>query len=231
MKNIALVILLPSLFASNAWSQRAFQNLNFEAASIPTNTQQGATVPQSSAMPGWTTSTGSVVYDGASTGGATVSITDANISLYSFVPLQGQYSAMLFAGPDGPAGDCSISQTGLVPISAQSILMDIESPVSFFPMAGFTVVLGVDTISMTPIEQFSTYTLYGGNIPAVLAGQTEALTITALPPVFPTVPPSALAVDAIQFSFPPVPEPGALALLATGAVFLGLRRNKCQCSL
>jgi hypothetical protein len=80
-----------------------FQNLNFEAATIPPSTPVGTLVPTLEALPGWTayfTAGGTsyfqtqVDYDGISTGGGVISLVDAKAAN----PLQGNYSAYLFGG-------------------------------------------------------------------------------------------------------------------------------------
>jgi hypothetical protein len=203
-----------------------FQNLNFEAANIPPGTQPGTTLSTSAILPGWVPSV-AVDYDDASGGGTLISIDDSNAPFaLSSSPLQGKYSVVLFAGPDiGAAGSVSISQTGLVPANALSILMDV----AFSPSVLYTTTLGGQQIVMMPLRASANYTVYGGNISAY-AGQVEALTITQFPPAPPTVPPSALELDNILFSVNPVPEPGTYGLLLCGAAVFGVTRWKRRAS-
>jgi hypothetical protein len=155
-----------------------------------------------------------VWYDGISLGGALISVIDSNAP--AFKPLQGMYSAFLFGG--GPAGltSATISQTGLVPAGTESLLFD-----AYVSGASFIVTLGGQAINMTALQTFSNYSLYGGNIPTTLAGQTETLSFTEPPPI--GVPPSFFELDNIQFSNSFVPEPSTLSLFVLGAVLLGWR--------
>jgi hypothetical protein len=206
---------------------QSFINLNFEAAVIPANTQPATFLPISMAMPGWSASfsnptTGTnnvtqVVYDGISGGGEAISINDANTG-FGFVPLQGKYSPLLFGGGSTTQYAATISQTGVVPAGTESLQVQIGN--YGYP---FMVSLGGQTINMVPLATFAHYTLYGGDV-STFAGQLETLSITDPPPA--SSPPSFLELDNIQFLTSPIPEPGTLALLAAGAVFLGLHHRR-----
>jgi len=225
-------IILASQFYVWLVSGQTFTNLDFESANIPPGTQLDTEFSANVAIPGWSASAPSgtgtaVVYDGTSLGGAVVSINDSNPnSLFNFTPLQGNYSVILFAGLGGAADSASISQTGMVPLNTQSILMDIAFP-NRGPVAGtFTVAVGAQEINLTSLEAFSTYTIYGGSIGSSLDGQIEALTITQFPPDPSLVPPSALEVDDIVFSPNVIPEPGTWALMLCGAGIYAVRIRK-----
>jgi len=199
-----------ALLASGAelFAQGTFQNLDFESANIPPGTPSGAIVPTSAALPGWNVGAQTLYYDDASLGGPLISIDDAK----NIPPLQGNYSMLLFGGYNGPS---AISQTGLVPANAQSILMDV----AFSPSALFTVTLGAQTISMSPVLVLPNYTVYAGNVSAE-AGQVEALTISQFDVPPPEVPPPELELDNIIFSPNPIPEPETWSLLLCGAGLL-----------
>lgn len=222
-----LIICLCLGFAMPAFSQgTAFENLNFESANVSDYSPGYEYVPISQAIPGWSAYTvnsryGSIVqtsiwYDTISGGGSLIAINDTNLQGYPG-PLQGNYSAWLFAGPD--YGAATISQTGLVPANAQSIQMDVALP--FGNIAPWFVALDGVTISMSPLQTLPNYTIYGGNV-APYAGQTETLTITLNPPTAPIVPPSAMELDDIQFSSQQVPEPQTWSLLLCAAAVAGL---------
>lgn len=212
MKNaIAICALL--LGGTHGFSQ-GFMNLDFESANIPPGTPAGTIVSPSAGLPGWYVSAQVLYYDDASLGGAFISIDDAGGPV---PPLEGDYSMLLFGGPDGPS---AISQTGLVPANAQSILMDV----AVYPSALFTVTLGGQTISMSPVLVLPNYTVYGGNVSAE-AGQVEALTITQFDVPPPQVPPSELELDNIIFSPNPIPEPETWSLLLCGAGLLVVIRR------
>ena len=214
------------LAGSGQCFSQGFMNLNFESANIPNGTSPGSNIPIGYGLPGWTAyfvsstatnQTTQVAYDGISTGGNVISVIDSNA--LGFSPIQGKYSAFLFGGGNGPLYSSTISQTGLVPAATESILFD-----GYESFASFIVTLGGQTINMTPLQTFSNYTLYGGNIPPSLAGEVETLSFTE-PPATGTQP-SLFELDNIQFSTSPVPEPGTLALCALGGLSLVWRWRK-----
>jgi hypothetical protein len=222
------IIFAAALFAFANWaSAQGFINLDFECADVSGYSPVSG-VPTSSALPGWTAFfanasgtnvTSQVVYDGLSLGGAVISIVDTNARIGPRVlPIQGNYSVALFGGGFGTnLYSAGISQTGLVPAGTRSLLLD--AGVYFAPLV---VTLGGQTIDMTPLETFANYTLYGGNIPSDLAGQSETLSLIEPPPT--GVPPSYSVLDNIQFLSSPIPEPNAFALIALGSLSLGFWR-------
>jgi hypothetical protein len=106
----------------------------------------------------------------------------------------------------------------VVPAGTKSLLIDA---VALFSGDSFTVTLGNQTVNMVSVEGFRNED-YGGSIPSNLVGQSETLTITALPPA--GVPPSMLEFDNIQFSSTSIPEPGVIGLSAVGGLLLAWRR-------
>ncbi len=206
-------------------------NLNFENANISGYSPGSSDVPITSALPGWNgyyiNSSGAIPetqvwYDGVSLGGVMISVIDTNAP--AVTPLQGQYSAFLFGGVgiDDQLYSAQISQTGLVPADTESLLFD-----AYVSSAAIIVTLGGQTIAMTPLQTFSNYTLYGGNIPLDLTDQSETLSFTE-PPASGTQP-SMFELDNIQFSSSPVPEPSVLGLSALGGLLFVWRRWK-NCS-
>jgi PEP-CTERM motif len=226
---VAICILLLPLFGFESGLAQGFINLNFESANIPAGTQTGSFIPISDAFPGWTAfqtspNTGSnslsaAWYDLVSTGGEGISVNDANAP-FGFGSISGKYSAYLFSGNAGNVSyDVGISQTGLVPSGTESLQFQVGEASS-----PFKVTLGGETINVLPLANFSTYTLYGGNVSS-FAGQAETLTLTE---TFPTMygPPGILSLDNILFSTMAVPEPTTFGLLVLGgAIFFGWRRR------
>jgi hypothetical protein len=206
--------------------QGTFVNLDFESTSLSGPPQ--INVPVETALPGWsafiyapsfgTTVLATVVYDEISIGGPAISLMDAHIA-GGLTPLQGTYSVLLFGGGSNPLYSAGISQTGLVPPPARTLLIDVQTGVSRFGVA-----LGGQTVNMLALETFPGYTRYGGDI-TLLAGQVSTLTISQPPAV--GVQPSELELDNIQFSNLPMPEPNVSGLLAVGAAMIGrkLRRR------
>jgi hypothetical protein len=179
--NVNVIAALVLFLALSVFGQSTFQNLNFEAANIPAGTQPGTEVSTNIGTPGWSASP-ILVYGGTSTGGAGVTLTYSNNPYITSQPLQGNYSVILFGGPDiGVNGASSISQTGLVPANAQSLQMDIAFPFGMIASAPFVVTLDGQSTSMSPLQTLQNYTVYGGNISAY-ADQVETLSITQFPP-------------------------------------------------
>jgi hypothetical protein len=145
-------------------------------------------------------------------------IVDTNVG-FGYNPIQGSYSAFLFGGiaGNGTLYAAQISQSGLVPNGTESLQLDAQS----YGLP-FIVTLGGQTLNMSPLQAFSNYTLYGGNIPSSLAGQVVTLSITEPAPT--GIPPSALELDNIVFSPSSVPEPREFALTVLGTLLLGFRR-------
>ncbi len=209
---------------------QGFVNLDFESANIPSSTPAGSLIPISEGLPGWSAcfvsttaknQTTQVAYEGISLGGVSVSIVDAKVGL-GFYPIQGNYSAFLCGGvgTDSQLYSAQISQTGVVPSGTESVQFDAVLLVG----PPFIVTLGGQTITMSPLETFSAYSLYGGNIPSSLAGEVATLAITEPPPT--GVPPSLLELDDIVFSPASVPEPGTWVLVVCGAGALALARRR-----
>jgi hypothetical protein len=197
---------------------QGFVNLNFESANV-SGYSQATYIPIAKAFPGWsatmfnastTNANPPIVYDGISTGGAGISIVDKNAAA---APLNGNFSAFLFGGGTSVPDSVELSQTGLVPAGTLSLLFN-----AYNVAAPFVVTLGGQIVNMVPLQTFSNYTLYGGNISS-MAGAVESLNFIEPPASF--VGPSFFELDNIQFSSSPVPEPGALALTAFGSILLG----------
>jgi hypothetical protein len=220
-----------TLVCVNAFAQGTFQNLDFESANIPSGTPPLYDFSFGDALPGWsgfygntsgTTPATFVVYDGMSLGGAMMGIIDTlNVGAH---PLQGSYSPYLFGGNDPFVGPTSmtISQTGLIPDGATSILMDV------YAWNGSWVTLGGQTINMVPVQSFPSYAVYSGDISA-FAGQTAQLSITVPSTPYGDINPNGLMIDDIRFE--PSPEPSVFALFGLGALLLSwraLRRRRYQ---
>jgi hypothetical protein len=230
MKLISIIFTAVLFSLAESCFAQAFTNLNFESANIPNSTPPDSLIPFTDGFPGWngyfissaaTNLAPQAAYASISLAGNAICIADINVG-FGFVPIQGNYSAFLFGGiaNDGTVYAAQISQSGLVPSGTQSLQLNAQT--YGYP---FTVTLGGQTITMSPLQTFSNYTLYGGNIPSSLAGQDATLSITEPAPTTPF--PTELELDDIIFSPSSIPEPSELALAAMGALFLGFcRRNQ-----
>jgi hypothetical protein len=125
------------------------------------------------------------------------------------------YTILLQAGI-GLEHPASISQTGLIPPTAESILFQASFPYA----AGWQVSIGGQAIPVTQISTVdASYRVYAGDVSA-FAGEVETLEFTALEGSGPTV---NLYLDAISFSSSPIPEPSVLCLSAFGGLLLAWR--------
>ena len=232
MKNKLISIIFTAALLSLAEScfAQGFMNLNFESANVSGYSPPSFSVPITNALPGWSGS-----YSNSTSGGgfATTQAAYDLMTLGNFIevidtnfvynPLQGNYSAVLFWGGGNGGGptfySSTISQTGLVPAGTASLLFD-----AFAAGAPFIVTLGGETINVTPLQTFSNYTLYGGNVPSIMAGQSETLSFTETADSVNQA--GLFELDNIQFSTQSIPEPSTFALAAFGAMLLGLRRRQ-----
>ena|ERR1022692_2494787 len=220
----------------SARAQGTFQNLNFEAASIPSSTQSGSTVPISAGLPRWNGYIAGVqqtnaYYNISGLDTSRISIIDTNWSFpygqYAGV-IQGAYTALLSAGL---GGDSTLSQTGLVPSGTQSLIFqaypDLGSDIQF--PGSFAVTLGGQTLALTVLGSGANYTLFGADISS-WANQTADLdfTLIAQKPYNSRI--YYLYLDSIQFSTQPIPEPSGLSLFGISALLSGFfrRRNSAR---
>jgi hypothetical protein len=218
-------------------SGQGFANLNFEQATIapapPGYTPSDAFNPISAAnaLPGWIVIEDSTIC--TAVWGSPVALDETSVALVSgsFSPIQGNFSVQLSAYADAPSNlyrSSSISQTGLIPSGTQSIQFLIASP----SQAGIVqpnaiVTLNRTPISLSEISQSGGVLTMAGDVSA-FAGTTADLTFLCEATQGGTFPANEniFNLDDIQFSVSPVPEPGTLALFASGAVLLGLRRRR-----
>ena len=222
---LAIVVLIPLLSALSSLAQGTFQNLGFESASlIPIPGDPYGRVQFDPAFPGWTGFVGGVqqtaaLYNNEFLDSSGISIIDHNWSSPLGLPgglIEGNYTAVLQAGV---GGDTAISQTAQVPEDAQSLLFKAYK--LFVPAGSFSVILGGQTLSLTPLAAGTNYTLFGADIHA-LAGQQELLDFV-LAAQQPHVNNAYVYLDSIQFSDQPVPEPGIFGLFAMGALIFAWR--------
>lgn len=229
------VVILFSL--ARTVSAQGFLNLNFEQATVtpasPGYTPSDAVDPISaaSALPYWTVTEDSTVC--TAVWGSPVALDETSVALVygSNSPIQGNYSVQLTAYADAPAGlyrSSSISQTGTIPLDAQSIQFLLSSPSQAGSVpANPIVTLDGTPISLSVISQSDGVTLMGGNISA-FAGDTETLAFLCQASTGGTFPANEnyFNLDDIQFSTTPVPEPTTLALSVIGGLFFTWRRWK-----
>jgi len=198
---------------------QGFVNLNFESAQvIPATGSYPNGIDTANALPGWSVYYGAnqqsqITYNNPALGSTFVTLYATN-----GFQLAGNYSVLLQGG--GTASAATISQTGLVPLSAESILFYGAGNSSI--TSGLVVSVGGQNLSLTALSTGPNYTVYGADVSS-FSGQTETLSFSAL---------EAFGgynnwnIDNIQFSSSAVPEPSVLALSGLGGLLLACRRWK-----
>ena len=201
----------------NGFSQ-GFVNLDFESAVIvsdPSSPYYPYAVSANDALPGWSTSgcflgPNDILFNDVSLGAPCISVLGPGWSGGGII--QGNYTLLLTAGVGG--NTVSVSQTAMVPMSAESLLFEATggNPGG----NSFVVSLGGQDLNCFALSTGSNYTLYGANISA-FAGLPESLTFsdTGIGENF-----SFEYLDAIQFSASPVPEPNSFGLFGLGSLFI-----------
>ena len=208
------------------WAQ-GFINLDFESANLATIPagQYGFYVSSLDAIPGWAASIdGKQVTQVLQNNGT---LGDPSFSIWGptgtgFGVLQGRYSVVLTGGYvlTGSPHVTSISQTGLVPVSARTLLF-IAQP-NYHGAGILQVTLGGQILDCLTLSTGPNYSSYAADISA-FDGQTVPLTFSAISfgSNF-----SYQQLDAIQFSSSPVPEPTVYALAALGTLLFSLPRRR-----
>ncbi len=222
MNNYCLSLVL--LLAGNIttiYAQSAFQNLDYESATVPVlPPNQFSVLPISLGLPGWSAFLGTnqqneVYLNGLSLGSSEVSILGPNIS--PSLIIEGKFTALLSAGAQG---DASISQVGSIPLSAEALLFKAK------PGNGvFTVSLAGQAVQTVPLTVTLSYTLFGADI-STFSGQSTELKFTAVSDFASGQGINNLYLDSISFSTQPIPEPGPIAIFSLGAVSLAWSLRK-----
>lgn len=217
-----------ALIGTSLHGQGTFQNLDFESATLPILPpgQLGGLVPVSTALPYWSVFIGTnqvtqVLHNNYLGGDANVSILGPGWTVT--LPLDGYYlllqSGVVFT-PGGESmyqADVSISQTGLIPVSTQSVRFKSIASHHFMISIGLQP---VQVVQLSAAPDFST--VYGADV-SQYAGSTQTLRITKLLNPFDD---RYSLVDSIEFSPEPIPEPSALGLLGLGGFFLVRRLRR-----
>jgi len=205
----SLVLLLAAL---SAHAQGTFQNLDFESANPMYIPNDNPYVTAASAFPDWAVTIGGaqqtqVTYNAPSTGATWVSLVGQG-----FGAIDGNYSALLQGGVT--ASDASLSQAGLIPASAQSLLFEANG------VGPLEVLIGGQSVPYSAVGSGPNYTLYSANISA-WAGDTEQLTFSALEGGGGSY---YWHLDDISFSPTATPEPNTLALIVMGGAAFAVRQ-------
>lgn len=212
-----------------------FVNLDFESAVIvpdPSGPIDVYAVNASDALPGWTVTggllprTGDIVYNDRLSE-PSVAIFGANGYNSGVYPvLAGEFSVDLESG-EVPTAEVSISQTGFVPANTASIQFMARGVSPLLGGSRLLVSLGGQSISFSALSTGPNYTVYGGNIPFGLAGQSEQLTFAAPGgPDYLGGSNEGWELDDIQFSATAVPEPISSGVFALAGLFIAWRHRR-----
>jgi len=225
--------LLFLLVASSALAQGSFQNLDFEAANlIPIPGDPYGSVQFAPAFPGWTGSVGTnlqsrALYNNIFLDTSGISIIDKTVPSFFGYPIvgliEGEFTAVLQAGwySNFTPTDTTLSQTGLVPSTAQSLQFKASFAGSYSLQAVLNVKLGGQSLAFNAIRSGTNYTVFGADI-HTWAGQTAELDFTVLAEV-PHQNNRYVFLDSIEFSSVAIPAPSVLTLSALGTLLLTWR--------
>lgn len=223
-RNLLLLVAVPAMMAVQALGQSTFQNLDFEAASVPfvPAGQLGNPVATSEGLPGWhayygTDETSSIGHNFTSIGSVNVAI-DGPDYFPSYI-IQGQYTPILQAGQGNGfiRMSAAIAQTGQVPGSANSLIFKTST----FPYpAQLEVTLSLQPLTLILLETNPNYLVFGVDVSA-FANQNAELRFAALSQQ--PLPFFSVSIDDISFSPQSVPEPGMFGLFGLGSLLLGCR--------
>ena len=221
MNNLFKLAAIAVAFPLSVCGQGSFQNLDFEAGTLLPESLQNPAL----ALPAWTCNTSYVGYNTMVAG--TVSILGSGG--FGATAIEGNYSLFfqdlypnLQPYPDGHTRqvDPSISQTGLVPVDALSLLFKAQPGQETLLLS-----LNGQNIPFFAVGTGPNYTLFGGDVSA-FAGQTSDLTFAVAPDPSNS---QGWNIDSIVFSNQSVPEPSTFALLASAVgLFLSLRRHRVR---
>lgn len=220
MKTRISIFVLTVAGAGCGFSQ-GFVNLNFENAVIVQDTSSldyPYAIYADRGIPGWTAYTAGavvsdIIYNDVPLGAPTVTLQGTN-NILNLPLIEGKYFVMLWGAFNDPTGGgAAIGQTGQIPASAESL--EFWGTIGGLQAAFDGQPLSFETIGSTP-----NYNIYAADISAY-AGQTGQLLFTD--PYYTNTEGGPASIDNIQFSTSPVPEPGAVALAASGAALLGFR--------
>jgi hypothetical protein len=211
MNHVALFILAFSLPLGARGAP--FQNLDFESAALPVlpPNQPGGFVPIAQGLPGWSAFLGNdriaqILHNSVTLGSPAVLIWGPDYSRGFAGRIDGEYTAVLFAGSASSGPALSISQTGTVPAEAQWLFFKAL----VYPTASaFEVSLNGERIPVSAWEAHEDYTVYGGDV-SPFAGLAAELRFTMSRGLG-----YGLSLDSIVFA---VPEPSGVGLFAMGIV-------------
>jgi hypothetical protein len=226
-------------FCANTKGQ-GFLNLGFESKPTYAGVDPVfGTIPMYS-IPGWTISSNNTPQSGVYSNDYILDFTTAAIfSSASSQVIDGNQSLFLaassFEAPVGGSSSESISQTGKVPVTANSIQFKVAFIDGFGgtvdtsqPQNNFYVTMNNQIVPLQIMVNTGSYLILSGDVSA-WAGQTSQLTIGVSVPYNNNLPQETLysgVIDSIVFSPTAVPEPNAINLFVLGFSAFSCFRKK-----
>ena len=198
-------LIIAAVVSVSHWGfSQGFVNLNFEHGITSSNT-----------IPGWTAflngSPMAVLSNNVSISGGSISIMATNSSSVS--PIQGKYFVFLAsANLQGFGVPISLGQNAQISPLAQTITF-------WGDIGGMQISFAGHLLNFASTGSTANYTAYSADI-SPYAGQTGQLLFT-LPPYV-----ASAALDNIQFSTTPVPEPATLSLLSLAGFGFWFGQNR-----
>jgi hypothetical protein len=217
IRAIFVVVLVST--GTNSTHSQGFANLDFESAIQPLVPDAFGMVPAASALPNWTVYIGGNQVNTMGYNSTTIDAADVSLHTTYIQPIEGAYSVLLQSAtigvPSGHPVSAAIGQVGTIPFGSQTLLFVADYGV---PQVTFES----QSILISPVGSYGSYTLYGGDV-SMLAGQTGELLFSVTRANNGSR--QQFFLDAISFSSVAVPEPTTFSLLALGALGLIWRRN------
>ena len=230
MNKLLLIALAASVIIGA--SAQSFQNLGFESANV-SNPDGLHSVAFSNAFPNWQ-AVGAATYPSLSrTNLSFGSVTRAyynssdldqmTIGIHDTDTIQGKYTAWVEADLGSMhTGVLQLFQTGMIPATAQSLRFTTSS---YSSLAGFSEQLSVQingtTLALLPTSVLPTVTTWAADVYGYANTLSELRFTFRADYPFAGFDPHVfvgIGLDAINFSFAAVPEPGPVLLLSFGLV-------------
>ncbi|MFG6449517.1 PEP-CTERM sorting domain-containing protein [Roseateles sp. BYS180W] len=218
MKHFVTALILAASAATSDLCQ-AFTNLDFEAATVASNTPPSGFLDWNLAAPGWSHSSGSdtdIVYYGITHVGTTQWFLLVDSATQPGGPLSGSYAMRFASGresgkPSAPWVNAYLSQTGVIPADARSLTLLANGPLAVSINGAVAPIISLGGAAFA--VDVSSYS--GSAVEIRFINTSQQLS-------------DPVSIDAIDFSTSPVPEPPVWALLFTGAAVASIFRRARQ---
>ncbi len=211
-------VVVYSSLKMTAHAQGTLENPRFENPGLPLS-PNNYFVPTAAAIPGWTAYVGgvpvsSIVYNDVNLGAPAFSLHGMDSPLK---PIQGNYSVILQGSKIFGGSSAAVGQTRPIPSTSMSL--------RFYGSMDMEVTFNGNPLSLILLNKELNYDNLVADI-SMFAGQTGEIRFTSNLSAS-----HLLYLDNIRLSTLPIPEPGALTLLAFGLFGLGWRAHRTHQAL